>query len=80
MLRWSLRIAGTLVVLIALASGIVALRVLELGARPAASLRPIEIAPDVHFVDANGIRFGYLEEGQGPLILLFHGYPETARS
>jgi len=80
MLRWTLRIAGSLIVLIVLVSGTVALKVLEFGDRPAESLEPIEIAPDVHFVEANGIRFGYLEEGQGPLILLFHGYPETARS
>ena len=80
MLRWTLRIAGGLIVLIALASGIVALMTLEFGARPVASQRPIEIAPDVQFVEANGIRFGYVEEGQGPLVLLFHGYPETARS
>lgn len=32
------------------------------------------------YVDANGIRFAYLEEGTGPLVLLLHGYPETARS
>ena len=53
---------------------------LEFGQRPAESVRPLAAAPDVRFVDANGIRFGYLEAGRGPLVLLFHGYPETARS
>lgn len=31
-------------------------------------------------IDANGLSFAYLEEGSGPLVLLLHGYPETARS
>ena len=35
---------------------------------------------ELKYVDANGITFAYLEEGEGPLVLLFHGYPETARS
>jgi pimeloyl-ACP methyl ester carboxylesterase len=30
------------------------------------------------FVDANGLRFGYLELGTGPLVLLVHGFPDTA--
>jgi pimeloyl-ACP methyl ester carboxylesterase len=29
------------------------------------------------FVDANGVRFAYLEEGSGPLVLLVHGFPDT---
>jgi pimeloyl-ACP methyl ester carboxylesterase len=29
-------------------------------------------------VVANGIRFSYLEEGTGPLVLLFHGFPDNA--
>lgn len=37
-------------------------------------------AEELKYVDANGITFAYLEEGEGPLVLLFHGYPETARS
>ncbi|HET9626138.1 MAG TPA: alpha/beta hydrolase [Kofleriaceae bacterium] len=32
------------------------------------------------FVDANGLRFAYLEDGAGPLVLLLHGFPDTARS
>ncbi len=53
---------------------------LELGARPASSIQAVTIAADVKFIEANGLRFAYLEEGTGPLILLLHGYPETARS
>ena len=33
------------------------------------------IAP--RFVDANGLRFAYLEQGRGPLVLLLHGFPDT---
>lgn len=29
-------------------------------------------------VTANGLRFGYLERGSGPLVLLVHGFPDTA--
>lgn len=31
-------------------------------------------------VEANGIRFAYLEAGEGPLVLLFHGFPDTAHT
>jgi pimeloyl-ACP methyl ester carboxylesterase len=37
--------------------------------------------PDsIRHVEANGLRFAYLEEGTGPLVLLLHGFPDTARS
>lgn len=35
---------------------------------------------EVRFVDANGLRFGYFESGSGPLVLLIHGFPDTAHS
>jgi pimeloyl-ACP methyl ester carboxylesterase len=31
-------------------------------------------------VTANGLRFAFFEEGQGPLVLLVHGFPDTAHS
>jgi pimeloyl-ACP methyl ester carboxylesterase len=31
----------------------------------------------VRTIDANGLRFAYLEEGSGPLVLLLHGFPDT---
>lgn len=34
----------------------------------------------IHHVEANGLSFAYLEEGKGPLVLLLHGFPDTARS
>jgi len=30
------------------------------------------------FVEAGGLRFAYLEQGDGPLVLLIHGFPDTA--
>src|SRR5947209_5610957 len=38
------------------------------------------MADQIHFVDANGLRFAYLEEGSGPLVLMLHGFPDTAHS
>src|ERR1700683_2871540 len=35
------------------------------------------MADAIHFVDANGLNFAYLEEGSGPLVLMLHGFPET---
>lgn len=32
---------------------------------------------NVSFVEANGLRFGFLSEGEGPLVLLMHGFPDT---
>jgi pimeloyl-ACP methyl ester carboxylesterase len=32
------------------------------------------------FVEANGVRFAYLEHGKGPLVILMHGFPDTAHS
>src|SRR5437588_1670215 len=29
-------------------------------------------------VEANGLTFAYLEEGEGPLVLLLHGFPDNA--
>ncbi|CAM4349243.1 Haloacetate dehalogenase H-1 [Mycobacterium basiliense] len=38
------------------------------------------MAGATQFVDANGLKFGYLAEGCGPLVLLLHGFPDTAHS
>jgi pimeloyl-ACP methyl ester carboxylesterase len=35
---------------------------------------------EIRQVEANGLRFAYLEDGRGPLVLLLHGFPDTARS
>ncbi len=37
-------------------------------------------AQPVHFVSANGLRFGYLAWGEGPLVLALHGFPDTPQS
>jgi pimeloyl-ACP methyl ester carboxylesterase len=79
-MRWIRRLIITLVILASAGVGYASWVGIEFGSRPAESLKPIEIASDIKFIEANGVRFAYVEEGQGPLVLLFHGYPETARS
>ena len=32
------------------------------------------------FISANEIKFTYLEQGEGPLVLLLHGFPDTAHT
>jgi pimeloyl-ACP methyl ester carboxylesterase len=34
----------------------------------------------IRHVEANGLRFAYLEEGSGPLVILLHGFPDTPHS
>ncbi len=34
----------------------------------------------IQYVEANGLRFAYLQEGMGPLVLLLHGFPDTAHT
>src|SRR5258708_3650864 len=34
----------------------------------------------IQYVTANGVRFAYLEEGRGPLVLLLHGFPDTPQT
>ena len=36
--------------------------------------------PKPHFVDTNGIRMAVYEQGQGPAVVLLHGFPELAYS
>ena len=79
-MRWVRRIVVLAVAVVVLAIGYAAWLGMEFGARPAETLQPLQAAADVKFIEANGVRFAYIEEGQGPLVLLFHGYPETARS
>src|SRR6201985_2513696 len=38
------------------------------------------MADAIQFADANGLDFAYLEEGSGPLVLLLHGFPDTAHT
>ena len=32
------------------------------------------------YVQANGVRFAYLEQGSGPLVMFMHGFPDNAWS
>jgi pimeloyl-ACP methyl ester carboxylesterase len=36
--------------------------------------------PAVKNIRANGLNFSYLEEGQGPLVLFLHGFPDNAHT
>lgn len=36
--------------------------------------------PQINHVQANGLRFAYLEQGSGPLVLFMHGFPDNAWS
>jgi pimeloyl-ACP methyl ester carboxylesterase len=38
------------------------------------------MADAIHVVEANGLNFAYLEEGSGPLVLMLHGFPDTAHT
>jgi pimeloyl-ACP methyl ester carboxylesterase len=38
------------------------------------------MAAAIRFVNANGLDFAYLEEGSGPLVLMLHGFPDTAHT
>src|SRR5438067_382449 len=38
------------------------------------------MATTIRFVEANGLKFAYLEEGSGPLVLMLHGFPDTAHT
>lgn len=37
-------------------------------------------APSQRLVEANGLRLNIVEQGQGPLVLLCHGFPETSHA
>ena len=38
------------------------------------------VAQTTGFVEANGLTFAYIEEGAGPLVLMLHGFPDTAHT
>lgn len=38
------------------------------------------MADVTRYVSANGLNFAYLEEGAGPLVLMLHGFPDTAHT
>src|ERR1700675_1199286 len=41
---------------------------------------PVTPTASPRFVVANGVRFATFEEGRGPLVLLLHGFPDTAHT
>jgi pimeloyl-ACP methyl ester carboxylesterase len=34
----------------------------------------------MNYLEANGLRFAYLSQGSGPLVLMVHGFPDTAHT
>jgi len=56
------------------------LRLHDIGSRPQVDVDTHYLNDGVQFIEANSLEFGYLEKGTGPLVLLLHGFPETARS
>lgn len=40
----------------------------------------LRAVPGMDYVTANGLRFAFLSEGSGPLVLLLHGFPDTAHT
>ena len=34
----------------------------------------------MNYISANGLKFAYLEQGEGPLVILLHGFPDTAHT
>ena len=42
-------------------------------------LKDIDYA-ETKFIEVNNARYCYLEAGKGPLVLLIHGFPDTAHT
>ena len=47
---------------------------------PDALLSNAGMFPNPHFVDSNGIRMAVFEQGEGPAVIMVHGFPELAYS
>jgi len=47
---------------------------------PHALLSNAGMFPNPHFVDSNGIRMAVFEQGEGPAVIMVHGFPELAYS
>lgn len=45
---------------------------------PPRTMTEVFDAPQIQTIRANGLEFAYYEAGQGPLVLLLHGFPDTA--
>jgi len=55
---------------------------MTMNTRTAASTTPNATGsePALKYVRANGVRFAYLEQGTGPLVMFMHGFPDNAWS
>ena len=43
-------------------------------------LRERNFTTFMNYISANGLKFAYLDEGEGPLVVLLHGFPDTAHT
>jgi len=57
---------------------VVVLLIAALLVLPSSASAQTAAAPPDQFLDANGVRLRYVEQGQGPAIVLMHGYTGTA--
>jgi len=51
-----------------------------MNARSTATTAATGSEPALNYVQANGVRFAYLEQGSGPLVMFMHGFPDNAWS
>lgn len=79
-MRQILKIISVALIVGCVAGAIQFLRLHDLGSRPQVDVVTHNLNESVQFIEANSLRFGYLEKGTGPLVLLLHGFPETACS
>jgi len=49
-----------------------------MNARSTATTAATGSEPALNYVQANGVRFAYLEQGSGPLVMFMHGFPDNA--
>ncbi len=45
-----------------------------------ATLNVYSMTHKIDYVHANGLKFAYIADGEGPLVLLLHGFPDTAHT
>lgn len=79
-MRITLKTVGLVLFILCIGAVIQFVRLHDFGSRPQALIDNQHLNAGVTFTEANSLRFGYIEKGEGPLVLLLHGFPETARS
>ena len=62
------------------ALGLFICMILQFGATPAFLTAQTNSEFKIGQIEANGLSFSYLESGEGPLVLAFHGFPDLPRT